>query len=327
MTWSGRKTATSLGYLLLIVSFSTMIVCYGAIFNSYLFEPELYLTHAYSKPFVMRVLPVWAMNFFYAQTGYDYITIFRYLDIGALSLSGWLFYKYVNSFFENEPLSKILALSIYFIIPFNMLMPRYLPLWYPYDSFGLLFLTAGLYFVRTHQLRLFYLVLFLGTFNRETTIILVGVFASVFWRVLPMRQMFSHLVVQISLWVGIKLFLGAYFADHSGQLFEPSLMNNVHFITQLQLYNLGLGDLERVFRYVFLFSNFGFTYLVIIFFWNKLDDLFLRRVTFSAIPFFVSIVFVGNLFEFRLFGELIPFVLMPAIYILTKMIAGYKANS
>lgn len=322
-----KKIINNLLYIVMLLSFSILIVGYGSILNGHLFNPDLYLNHGYDKPFVTRVLPVWIMKFIYRSLNYDYMLIFKYMDIISLSLSGWFFYKYANTFLKNETISKIASFLIYFIIPFNMLLPRYVPIWYPYDSFGMMFFIMGLYFLRINNLFAFYLVLLVGTFNRETTLVLIAIFAVVHWGAVNKVKIASHICAQMALWFAIKILLSQYFSSSAGASLVPTLGNNLHFLSALDYYNLKLGDFERIFRYVFLLSNFGFVYLIVIFYWVKLDDVFLRRTTLTLIPFFISILFVGNMFEFRLYGELVPFVLMPAIYILIELINDGTSQS
>lgn len=314
-----KKITSDLTYILMLIVFSLLVVCYGSILNGHFFNPDLYLSHGYNKPFVTRALPVWLMKFFYRGLDYNYLIIFRFMDVFALSLAGWFFYRYVNIFLRNETLSKISSFLIYLIIPFNMLLPRYIPVWYPYDSLGLMFFIMGLYFLRINNLFAFYLILMIGTFNRETTIVLIGVFAFVHWGVIDKLKITAHVAAQLVLWFGIKVLLSQYFSASGGALFISALDSNLHFLSAMEYYNLKLGDFERIFRYVFLFSNFGFIYLIVIAYWSKLDDQFLRRSTLAFLPFFIVIIFVGNIFELRLYGELLPFVLMPAIYIVAKL--------
>lgn len=316
-----KKLLPSFLHITLLGIFSFLLVCYSILLNYHYFDPHLYLNQAYPKPFVTRALSVWIMKFLYKKTDYNYFLIFKLMDIAWLTLSGWFFYKYINTFFINITFSRVMSLSLYLLLPFNMLLPRYLSPWYPFDYLGLLFLTMGLYFMRTKNLFWFYMVLMLGTFNRETTIVLVGMFACVGWGELSKRESIIHLIAQIGLWCTIKLFLNQYFVSSLGVPIQYQLPANLHFFSPFNtdFYRLDLADFEYLFRYVCVLSTFGFVYLLIIIFWNKLDSQFLRKTLLASIPFFLIIPIVGYVFELRLFGELTPMILMPGIYIIGKI--------
>lgn len=308
-------------YVSMLALFSFLIVCYGTLLTYHYMNPAQYLDQSYPKPFVTRALSVWLMKFLYKQTNYDYLYIFKYMDITWLVLSGWFFHKYINSFFNNNTFSKVMSFSLYFIIPFNVLLPRYLPVWVPVDFMGLLFLTMGLYFLRVKNIFWFYIVLLVGTFNRETTIVLIAMFAYVNWGEIPLRKTLMHMSVQVSIWLSIKLLLSQYFISSPGRSFEYQLPANLHFLSiyNTDFYNLPLFDFEYLFRCVSIASPFAFIYLLIIIFWKKLDNQFLRRTLLASIPFFMVIPIVGFMFELRLYCELTPIVLMPVIYIIARI--------
>jgi branched-subunit amino acid transport protein AzlD len=61
--------------------------------------------------------------------------------------------------------------------------------------------------------------------------------------------------------------------------------------------------------FVNMTSFMGFLWLPLIVLWNKIENDFVRKTAF-IIPCFVTGMFVvGNIYEFRIFGELVPIFL------------------
>ncbi len=100
---------------------------------------------------------------------------------------------------------------------------------YPYDMLSLAFFTAGLYAVYQKRFLLLALVVLLGTFNRETTLFLIGIFVLDAASVegagagTPLRARFRlrdlpwvRLLLLCALWLAVKLPLAHTFAHNDG---------------------------------------------------------------------------------------------------------------
>jgi len=84
------------------------------------------------------------------------------------------------------------------------------------------------------------------------------------------------------------------------------------------------GISEFIFKIAYIAGNFGFLWVLV--FFNELDT-FLKRTFLIIIPFYLSMLYVANIFEYRIFNEMIPLVLTPALYILVKKIKSSSVKN
>jgi hypothetical protein len=311
-------------YILLLILFSFLIVGYRLAFCHNYIGYEGYLKQNYGKPFVTRALVIWIALFLQKFLNIAPNNIFILLELFAFILSGWVFSIYINIFLKNITISRILSFTIYFIIPFEFILPMYKPLWYPYDAFALLFCLCGLILIHNGNFRWYYILFVIASFNRETTCFLTIIMLIVCWNQMPAKLLGLHLFAQLSIWIVIKMFLAYLFINQPGIIFQHQYFSNILFLTNMFYEQHFPYYLEVLFRPVYFLGNFGFIYLFVIIFWHKLDNIFLRRSVFVMIPFYISMLYVANIYEYRIFGEMIPIILMPSLYILVKLLGEVK---
>lgn len=149
----------------------------------------------------------------------------------------------------------------------------------------------------------------------------------VFWDRMPVRILTIHLFAQFVIWVMIKIFLAWFFSDKSGTIFLHQYFSNINFLTDITWEGYTVTrNFEYFFRPAYLIGNFGFIYILIIAFWKKLDNDFLRRSIFVIFPFYISMLYVAQIYEYRIFSEMIPIILMPSLYILVKLLRTDEIN-
>jgi hypothetical protein len=70
------------------------------------------------------------------------------------------------------------------------------------------------------------------------------------------------------------------------------------------------------------FSIFGFTWIPVLFYHHRIRHDFVKRSLIVTIPFFIGMMFVSNIYELRVFGELIPLFTTAFILILESLLIG-----
>lgn len=305
-------------YTLLIMS---SIVIGGYRFNETLIyhyiQSDTFILQNYDKPFVYRALSIWSAKLLHYIVGGDTRKIFIAIEVTSLFLSGVFYYKYLRIFFSDQ-VAKLFCFTLYLIIPFELLLPRFQPLYYPYDTPAILFTILLLHLLYNRALLLYIIVFIVATYNRETTIFMtiITLFlsysekqenASIKRRFnLPMIY-FS--LLQIFIWILIKLSLNQIFINNPGVLFQHQYIENIRFFRNAGLFHLS-----------YIFGNFAFIWVIVAIYWKKLDNIFLKRSVLVIIPFYLSMLYVANIFEYRIFGEMIPIILTPALYLIHKII-------
>ncbi len=186
---------------------------------------------------------------------------------------------------------------------------------YPYDISSLAFFTAGLYYIYTRRFWQLVVVMVLGTFNRETTLFLIGVYildaasSEVADRTESFRSRFSlqHLswarvAVLAAIWIVIKGFLAHTFAQNSHaedyirieeNLFRlkprllPAMLNICGYLLPIVWVMRSRLRPIRFANYIYIF------------------------------PVWIAVMFVsGIILETRIYGELCSFATVSAVLLL-----------
>ncbi|MES2388863.1 MAG: hypothetical protein V4543_12750 [Bacteroidota bacterium] len=313
----------SIGYFAVVTLFSILFSSYR--FFRYLSWDYLgvnnFIDFKVEKPFVYRTLISSILHFVHGVVPIKPSVLFWFSEFAACFIMAAMFGYYLYFFLKDVLLARIFSFSIFLVLPYIMLLPRYQPLWYPYDMWSVTFNILGLIFLYKRQWLPFYITFILATFNRETACFLTMVYLLVNYRQESNKNMALHFVAQLGLWFGIKIFLSYVFADVPGPVFQHQYMSNIKFFTDPYYeHRIGSKAFEMVFRLAYMVGNFAFVWLLVMFFHKHLNNLFLSRAALVIIPFFSGMLYVSNIFEYRIFGEMIPFILAPAVVILINMI-------
>jgi len=203
----------------------------------------------------------------------------------------------IGSIFKKHRLGDLFTLSLILVLPFNFLLPKIAPFWYPSDIPAILFFTLGLLFIRQEKWSMYYLIFIIGSFNRETIGFLTLVFIFANFEKLKPRSILFHTVLQLAIWCAIKFSLYSIFINNPGS----SIVQNQ--------FSANLSFLLSPKRYPMLFSNFGFTWILVVVFYRFINDRFIKRSLLVVIPFLIVTLIAGDIWELRIFGELIPIIL------------------
>ena len=196
------------------------------------------------------------------------------------------------------------------------------PSGYPFDIPALCFFTAGLLFLKQRRMSAFYLIFVFGTLNRETTILLTGILVIiVLRRVITLHKWDSfppvarqtglsvpwqtgmvifHIIIQILIWLVIKIFLW--------YIFQGDLASIRFHDTPLICYNL--RHLTNLTTLVWVGSSFCFLWLPVVSNISKIKDPIIYNGIIVFIIYFIVLLFVGIVYELRIYGEFIPVFLI-----------------
>jgi hypothetical protein len=224
------------------------------------------------------------------------------------------FRYYLSFFIKQAEACSVLAFSILIPLSSNYMLARmidvpmsgnfYMPLYFPYDIPSVMFFTFGLILIYKRKWVPYYLLFALATFNRETTCFLTMVYALVAYGRDKNSTIAVHIAVQAAIWLAIKLYLKALFAANTGTAFDINIFKSFIYFTEPYFYKQMLSNLAGI-------------WLIVALFYGRIEDRFLRRSVIVAIPFYAGMMFVGNLYELRIFAELAP-VLTPAAIVIIK---------
>jgi hypothetical protein len=205
-----------------------------------------------------------------------------------------LFYDFPPFVADFAPIGALLILPVFFKFYSYMCDPATL----------LLFSLAIMSIARKRTLP-FYVVFLLATLNRETSLLLSGIFLVREFRQMRNLSLAGHLLLQASIWIAVKAWLAVIFRNNPGSFIDFQLIDH----------NLALIA-DSVASPIYLYHLLNLAVVLIIFWalirhrWPE-KPIFLRRsFLITAIPLAVGVLLFGSIIELRVYHELFPFLFL-----------------
>lgn len=198
---------------------------------------------------------------------------------------------------------------------------------YPYDLSSLAFFTAGLYYIYTRRFWQLTVVMILGTFNRETTLFLIGVYlldaastgtsdqaGSLRSRFTLQHLPWARVAVLAAIWVVIKGFLAHTFAHNSHAEDYIRIEENL-----LRLKPRLLPAMLNICGYLLPIVWVMRSRLTPVRFANYI----------YIFPVWIAVMFVsGIILETRIYGELCSFATVSAVLLLEDYVRrAYRSST
>jgi hypothetical protein len=284
-------------------------------------------TYRADLPFQYRVLTIWIINLL---SGFippfhvaEQLWITQNVPAGiaraaiALEFASVLgvllaFRYYLLRFFRDTLAGSLMSMSLFLALPWVYLLPRYAPYWAPYDIPALLITILGLICLSRKWRAAYYCVFLVGTFNRETTLVLTLAYALEAFGRERTRTIAMHSLSQFAVWAGVKYLLFTMYGSNpteGGSLFEEHLAANLTLLRNPKSYPLFL-------------SAVAIWWLPALAGYRLIRERFVKRAFLAALPFLGAAMLVGSILEVRIFGEMLAFVLPAGILALRGLMSG-----
>lgn len=229
---------------------------------------------------------------------------FKLIEMFSAFCLVFAFRHYILLFINNEKICTLFSLSLFYILPFNFLLSRKLTTnYYSWDTPSVLFFTLGLIFIYKRDWVKYYLLFVVATFNRETTCFLTVIYLFTAIKKIKPQTIIFHVIFQFIIWAAVKYFLYNLFVGNPGMI-------------ALEKYLINYTYIMRYRNIVMLAGSIGFLWIPTLYYYRSIRDDFLKRSFLVVFPFVLSMFCVGQVFELRIFGELIPVVLAAFFHIL-----------
>jgi hypothetical protein len=190
---------------------------------------------------------------------------------------------------------------------------------YPYDLPSLAFFTAGLYYIYSRSFTGLFTVILIGTFNRETTLFLIGIYVfdsatAVFRRSeLKLKRRFelklvpwTRVALLCGIWLAIKLSLAHHFAHNDTSESFVRIEYNLRRLTPRLL--------------PALLNICGYTIPLVLLFHRTIRPLRFANYLF-ILPIWFAVMFWSGVFvETRIYGELCSYSAIALILIMESSI-------
>jgi hypothetical protein len=227
----------------------------------------------------------------------DERTLFAVVEGLALLSIGVVFRRLVSIFIQGDVLTAVVALTVYAVLPFNYFNGPF----FPYDTPSVLFFMVGLILIHQEQWRWFYPMFALATVNRETSIFLVVVTVLVLAGRYGGRVLAAMAGAQLAIWAVIKIALWLLYYDNRGvafSLFDYQLRVNAFTVLEAPIKSLAT------------LATWGCAWIWVLLWLSHIRDDFLRRALWVVPVFVAGMLVVGFLPEIRIYGEMIPLILV-----------------
>lgn len=196
-----------------------------------------------------------------------------------------------------------LLLPLLTVINYRFSIQGEVPIFYPYDSASLLFMAAGFLFCLRGQWIYFISTLFLATFNRETSILLILMIPALHWR--SLRKLFLPIIVSVCVYVLARIIIFFIVRELPGHLIE--LYFRYPDISYYQLNLFWLLQDKNILLFIFCFAGLPL-------FWFAFFDYIpiqYKPLRYVVLFHFICLLFVGRLVEGRLYLDTLVLMYLP----------------
>lgn len=234
-----------------------------------------------------------------AKLGLDAMACARWIEFGCVIGLYYALRALLARFLPSRQRATFWAFAGLGLLPILYVLPRSWPYWYPWDVPAVLFTTLGLLWIREERWSAYYWMFPFATLNRETTSLLVLAFAFTQFGKLKWSSYAQHLVVQVAIWACIKRLLWFTFLHNPGigEYYAKALEDN-------------WAGLHEPTMWETLAWAIAFLLLPLAILAPRAREPFVRRAA-LLVPLFFAVSFVLAQFdELRIYGELIPFVVL-----------------
>lgn len=288
----------TLGGVVLALAFSVYYLNHTFVMNEA--DPRLLAEFDGNRPYQLRILVPLLAHWGARLTPLDVVRCYQILLMGCSVALFTVFGAYVRHWSASRAASW---LSLTLALP---LFAFYSHKWfYPYDVPAVFFTTLGLLLMAQRRFTLYLAVFTLATLNRETSVFLTLAFVLTLWDALPRRRFAVLVASQIAIWLALRGFLSWMFALNPGHPVEWHYTTNWNALTHLFSAPPTLALASAMVALVGMWAIGAAT--------RRFQPAFLRRASGVFWPFMASMSIVGVLSETRLYSELIPILLAPAL--------------
>ena len=261
------------------------------------------------RPFVYRVLTPWILGGL-MRLGLEAQTAVVYFTWASFFACYYAFRLYLSDYL-GKTRAAFGALSIFYVLPFVFIIPQPLNIWFPWDLPSVLFFICGLHFIYARQWLWWYVILILGTLNRETTGFLLPLLLMVPERSRLKIALTRPFLISAGLWLAIKIALTVYFADRPGAILVEWLHRDRDVSHLRENANLILDFTI----WPYLLSTLGFAWVLAWMLRPRLRNDFLRHALWLSLPYACCVFLFANIGEQRIYGDLIGLVLTPVVVV------------
>lgn len=242
-----------------------------------------------------------------------------FLEVLAFFLIFEIFY-FLGLNVRDQQFGIFATILLIFTIPWFAFLPRYMPLYFLYDTYALLANVIFLYFLRKGRFLPFALFLCFATLNRETSLIFCFMYFLVNFNSMSILKLSKRMGVLLVLWISIKLFLRYSFSEKGGEVYQDQYWSNIEFFLSMPYEIKNPIFFEPYYRFSFL--TFPFIFLTPLFLRKHSSFLPLRMKKSLSVGYLILLIYLytANIYEYRIFTEFLPIFILPIALIVRNLL-------
>ncbi|MCW7503761.1 hypothetical protein [Leptospira paudalimensis] len=273
----------------------------------------------FSQPFVSRALTSWiskSLTLLFHITPEEAVYL---LELVAFFLVFEIFYK-LGVCIRGKQFGIIASGLLMLTIPWFAFLPRYMPLYFLYDTYALLANVIFLYFLQKGKFTPFVLFFSFATFNRETSLIFAFIYFLVNFQSLGIYKLLRRIGLLLIIWVSIKLLLKYLFSMKGGEVYQDQYWSNIEFFLSIPYEIKNPIFFEPYYRFSFLI----FPILLMFPLFRKQNvsilPLRIRKTLPIGLVILLIFLYTANIYEYRIFTEFLPIFILPITMIIVQFI-------
>lgn len=275
---------------------------------------EQMLNFTNSLPFAQRLLAPFLINVLKSILPLPIGQLFFLLEWAFISLFYFALRKLLVlefSYRQAQALSWLflLLLPLMTVVNYGFTNNGKATLFYSYDTLSLFFMAAGMLFCLRSQWFYLIFLIFVATFNRESSFLLVVIIPALHWQHLR-RIRWPTLFALLAYFLARMLIFSFLHQAHGSLLEWYHLDHLTHFDVNL----IWLMNQQHILFFVYCFAGLPLFWFA---FYDYIPERY-RPLRYVAFFYFLALLLVGNFMEARLFHELIVLIYMPVVVAINR---------
>lgn len=224
--------------------------------------------------------------------------------------------------------AKVLSLALFYVLPLLFLLRTRWPLhtqmpyYLPYDTLAMAFVVLSIYYIIKEKWLALAIVLAVSTLNRESSILILMIFGAVYLDKLSVKKLCLFLVGFASIYLVVRVGVGLAMQDnprpYNGAMSfylggQPRVVSNLRWLIWGNNFPMLLSTLGWLPLYYLKLRSFTPPHM--------------KRLPLVVFVYFSMLMLVGNLFEPRIFGEIISVMYVSMSLALYGYLTGETVQS
>lgn len=208
----------------------------------------------------------------------------------------------------------ILLLPLMSIINYRFTAGGEATFFYPCDSASLFFMASGILLCLEKRWAAFVAVVFIATFNRESSILLVLLIPTLHWQ--TKTTLIKPLLASTLAYILARLIILYLVQDLSGSVMEWYYRASTHTLFEINL--LWLLDEQNLLMFMFCFAGLPLFWYA---FFDYIPEQF-RPLRYLTLFYFLALLLIGNFNEIRIFNEILILLYLPVCLAVNRWQTG-----